>query len=181
MELDAIDGLRIVRNGRILRVPRCGNGVESIGQLGQLVAVRHPHLHAAFQALEQTVDVCIDALGRQLGRTVLPVDAGNNIVAVDSVGELLLAVANAQNGDLEAEKGRVDMRRVGVVDGVGAAAEDDAYGLEFELRQLRGAGEHLGVDIELAKTADDAAVRDLSVTHVGDQEGKSSASVGWRS
>lgn len=166
MELDAIDRLRIVRDSRKLRVPRRGDGVEPIRQFGQLVAVRHPHLHATLQALEQAVDVGIDALGRQLGGTVLPVDAGDDIVAVDAMGKLLLAVADAQNRDLEVEEGRVDMRRVGVVDGVGAAAEDDAYGLELELGQLRGAGEHLGVDIELAETADDAAVRDLSVTHV---------------
>lgn len=165
MGLDTIDRLGIVRDSRVLRVPRRRNGVEALRELRQFVTVRHPYLDAALQALEQAVHVSIDAFGRQLGRAVLPVDASHDIVAVDAVGQLLLAVADAKDGNVEVEEGRVAVRRVGVVDGVGTTAEDQTYGLELELGQLRGAREHLRVDIELTKMADDAAVRNLSVTH----------------
>lgn len=45
-----------------------------------------------------------------------------------------------------------------VVDGVRAAAEDEAYGLVLQLGELGCAREHLRVDIEFAETADDPAI-----------------------
>lgn len=166
VELNAIDGLCVMRNGRILRVPRRGNGVEPLRQLRQLVAVGHPHLHGALEALEQAVDVGVDALGRQLGGAILAVHTRHNIVLVQAVGELLLAVADSQNGDVQVKEGRVGVRGGRVVDGVGPAAEDKAHGFVLQLGELGCTGEHLGVDIELAETADDPIVA-LSVTHYG--------------
>lgn len=159
MELNAINRLAVVRNSSILRVARSRNGVEALGQLGQLVAVRHPHLDGALDALEQAVDVGVDALGRgQLGGPVLAVHAGDDVVLVQAEGQLLLAVADAQDRYAQVKEGRVGVRRVGVVDGVRAAAEDEADGLVLEVRELGGAGQHLGVDVELAQAANDPAV-----------------------
>lgn len=164
MELDTVDRLGVVSDGCKLGVPGSRNGVETLGQLGELVTVRHPHLHAALQALEQPVDVSIDALGRQLGGTVLPVDTGHDVVAVHTVSQLLLTVANTQDWDIQVEEGWVAMGSVRVVDGVGATTEDETDGLELELGQLCGTWEHFRVDIELAKTADDAGFHYMSVT-----------------
>lgn len=66
VELDAIDRLVVVGNGGELRVLSRGNGVEAFRQLGQLVTVRHPDLHAALDALKQAVGVGVDALGSEL-------------------------------------------------------------------------------------------------------------------
>lgn len=158
MELNAVDGLGIVRNGRILRVPRCGDGVEPLRQLRELVAVGHPHLHGALEALEQAVDVRIDALGSQLGGAVFAVDAGHDIVLVHAVGKLLLAVADAQDRNIQVKERWVGVRCGRVVDGVGPAAENEAHGLVLELGKLGCAGEHLGVDIELAETANNSTI-----------------------
>lgn len=95
VELNAIDRLGIMRNGRILGVPCRCNRVEALGQLGQLITVRHPNLHGALEALEQAVDVRVDALGRQLSGAILAVDTRHNVILVHAVGELLLAVADA--------------------------------------------------------------------------------------
>lgn len=155
MKLDAVNRLGIMRNGRILGVPRRRNRVETLWQLGQLITVRHPHLHGALEALEQAVDVRVDALGRQLSGAVLTVDTGHDVVLVHAVGELLLAVADAENGNVQVKEGRVGVGCGWVVDGVRAAAEDEAYGLVLQLGELGCAREHLRVDIELAETADD--------------------------
>lgn len=164
VKLDAIDRLGIVRNGCILGVPRRRNRVETLGQLGQLITVGHPHLHGALEALEKAVDVRVDALGRQLSGAILAVDTCHDIVLVHAVGELLLAVADAQDGNVQFKEGRVGVGCGRVVDGVGTAAEDEAYGLVLQLRELGCAREHLRVDIELAETADDPAML-LSVTN----------------
>jgi ABC-type transporter Mla MlaB component len=47
------------------------------------------------------------------------------------------------------------MRAALLVDGIGAAREDDALGGELELRELLGAWQHLREDIELTETASD--------------------------
>lgn len=107
----------------------------------------------------------VDAFrGRQLGLTVLTVHAGYHVVLVQAEGQLLLAVADSQDWNAQLEEGRVGVWCVLVVDGVGPAAEDDTDRLELELGELGGAGEHLGVDIEFAKTADDSAEWLLLVT-----------------
>lgn len=56
---------------------------------------------------------------------------------------------------LEVEDGGIDVWCVGVVDGVWAAGENNTFGFPGELRELLGAGEHFGVDIELTETAGD--------------------------
>jgi len=45
------------------------------------------------------------------------------------------------------------VRRIGVVNGVGAAGQDDAFGLPVELGDLLGARQHFRVDIEFSQTA----------------------------
>lgn len=155
-----------MRDGGVLRVLGRGDGVETLGQLGELVTVRHPNLHGGvLKAGKQTVGVGVDALGLELGRAILAVDTGNNVVLVQTVGQLLLAVADTENWDVEVKVGRVDVGSVGVVNGVGAATENEADGLELELGQLGGAGLHLRVDVELAQTTDDPLGRRMPVSH----------------
>lgn len=133
--------------------------MEALRQLRQLIAVRHPHLDGALDALKQAVDVRVDAaLGCQLGGAVLAVNARDDVILVQTVGELLLAVAYAQDWHAQVEEGWVGVGGALIVDGVGSTAEDDAHGLELELGELGCAGQHLRVDIELAETADDAVV-----------------------
>lgn len=164
MELNAIDRLGVMRNSRILGVPRRCNRVEPLRQLGQLITVRHPHLHGALKALEQAVDVRVDALGRQLGGAILAVDTRHDVVLVHAVGELLLAIADAQDGDVQVKESWVGVRCGRVVDGVGTAAEDEAHGLVLQLGELGCAREHLRIDIEFTETADDPGML-MSVTN----------------
>jgi hypothetical protein len=56
----------------------------------------------------------------------------------------------------QVEDGRIDVRASLLVDGVGAAGENNSLGLEAQLRDLLGAREHLREDIELSKTAGDS-------------------------
>jgi hypothetical protein len=60
----------------------------------------------------------------------------------------------------QVEHSGVNVRSIGVVDRVGRSGQDDSFGLPGKIRDLLGAGEHFGVDIELTETADDQ-VREL--------------------
>lgn len=107
VELDSVDRLSVVGNGGVLRVLGGGNGVETLGQLAQLVTVRHPDLHAALDALEQAVGVGVDARGRQLCHAVLAVNTSHDVLTVQTVRNLLKTIADSKNGDVEFQESRV--------------------------------------------------------------------------
>lgn len=67
----------------------------------------------------------------------------------------LEAVADSEDGDVQEEDGGVDVRGRGVVDGVGASGEDDAFRGLGEVGEFLGAGEHLRVDIYFSEAAGD--------------------------
>lgn len=170
VELDSVDWLSVVGNGGVLGVLGGGDGVEPLGQLAQLVAVGHPHLHAALDALEQAVGMGVDALGIQLCHAVLPVSStSHNVLAIQAIRKLLETVAYSKNRDVEIEECRVDVWRSLIVDGVRPSTEDEADRLELQLGELGSARQHLRVDIELTKSADDAIHILSSVIRLGQQ------------
>ena len=131
---------------------RSGGEVEAGGEGFGLVAVAHPDVEGAGQAAEErrfgdrTVDFGVAVLAR----------GGGFDVAAEVVDDELQAVADAEDGDAEGEERGVGGGGVGVVDGAGAAGEDDAAGRErADLVEGRGAGKDDGEDVELADAAGD--------------------------
>lgn len=155
MELNAIDGLALVSNCGVLGVLGGADSVEALGQVAELVTVGHPHGHGILKTLEELIDVATEASGLQIGMAVLTSGTSDNVVGVQTVGDLLQTVADSQNGDTELEEGGVDVRSVLLVDGIRTTGQDDTLGLPGQVGQLLGARQHLGVDIDLAKTAGD--------------------------
>lgn len=155
VELNAVDGLGLVGNGGVLGVLGGTDSVEALGQIAELVTVGHPHGHSILKTLEELVDVATEASGLQIGVAVLTSGSGDDVVGVQTVGDLLQTVADSQNGDTELEEGRVDVRSILLVDGVGTTGQDDTLGLPSQVGQLLSARQHLRVDIDLTETAGD--------------------------
>lgn len=150
VELNAVNGVSLVGDGSVLRVLGHANGVEALGQVAELVTVRHPNSHGILQTLEQSVDMSSEAGGLQLSVTVFSGGTGDDVVGVDTVGDLLQTVADTENGDTEFEEGGVNVGSTVLVDGVRATGEDDTLGLPAQIGELLGAGQHLGVDIDFS-------------------------------
>ena len=123
----------------------------------ELVGVGHPNLELGGHASEQAAVAALDAADHGLAELALL--AGSDLAAV-GVGQLLHAVADAQNGDVAGGDEVPDLlRHVGgalLVDRRGSTAEDD--GREVVGAELLGgneAGVQLAVDVELADPASD--------------------------
>lgn len=56
---------------------------------------------------------------------------------------------------IHVKDGRVDVRRIGIVNRVGRAGQNDTLRFEVKILNLLGAREHLRVDIELTEAAGD--------------------------
>lgn len=52
MKLYAVHGFSLVSNGGELGVLGGANGVKALGQVAELVTVRHPHSHGVLEALK---------------------------------------------------------------------------------------------------------------------------------
>jgi hypothetical protein len=89
--------------------------------------VAHPHDLLGGEVVEQHGRGVVDAEPRpaELGH------AGAGDLASESHRHRLLAVADAEDGDAEIEQARVDPRRAGLVDGLGASRQHDARGAAF--------------------------------------------------
>lgn len=155
MELNAVNGLGLVSNGGELRVLSFTNGVEALGQVAKLVTVGHPHGHGILETLEELIDMASEASGLQVSVTVFTGGTGDDVIGVETVSDLLETVADSQNGNAQLEEGGVNVGGALLVDGVGAAREDDTLGLPGQLGELLGAREHLRVDIDLSETTGD--------------------------
>lgn len=70
-------------------------------------------------------------------------------------GHFLEAVADSEDGDVQGEDGGVGVRGGGLVDGVGASGEDDAFRGPGEVGEFFGAGEHFRVGIYFSEAAGD--------------------------
>ena len=175
VKLDAVEGARVVGDAGEGGVWGGGDGVEGGREARELVAVGHPDgvdggggAHVG----EERGDGAGGA-GREgeLGVAVLAFFAREDVLA-EVPGNLLQPVADAEDGDGEVEDGGVDVRGGGLVDGVGPAGEDDAFGGPGEVRELLRAGQHLGVDIQVAEsTGDEVRVLGAEVQHEDRVEG----------
>ena len=151
MELDPVQvPVRRLEAGERGRVG-LGGRREPFRQPGDRVAVAHPDGLVGLDALEQAVA----GRDRDVRRAVLAL-AGRQDVTTELASHELGAVTDAQDGDASAPDRRIRLRGVVVVDGVGAAAEDDrlrAAAFQFLVRGV--VREQLGVDVELADAASD--------------------------
>ena len=131
--------------------------METLRQTGQLVTVTHPDLHVILKTSEQPVDMTlvVESLRVQVGVAVLTRDTSHDIILAQAIGQLLLAVADTEDGDPEVQEGGIHVRRAFLIDTVGATGENDTLGLEVKIGQLLGTREHLTVHIELTETARD--------------------------
>ena len=154
VELDAIHAA-IVRKGRHRRVAAGGERVEARRQLGDMVAVAHPHRKLAVEAFEQAVRLA----DREKGGAVLAGRARVDLAA-EVMGDQLHSVADAQHRNAGAQRLRVDLRRAGLVDARRPAREDEAGRLPaLQLVPWRRAWHELAVHARLANaTRDELAV-----------------------
>lgn len=131
-----------------------GHQGEALGDLLHIVAVAHPGNALGRQVLEQL------AAGIEIGFrfAVLPggVIGGGHNPAAQIVRDQLAAVADAQYRDTHLKNSGVHLRRLGVVNAVGTAGEDDADGVEGLHRiQRRGIGLDLTIHTALTDAAGD--------------------------
>ena len=156
VELDAVEREGVVRDAGEGGVGRRGDGVEARREVRQLVAVGHPDGVEGSDGAHVGEEGGDEARGGggqgELGVAVLALLAREHVLAVVP-GDLLQAVADAQDGDRELEDGGVDVRGGGLVDGVGPAGEDDALGGPGQVGDLLRAGQQLGVDVQVSEAA----------------------------
>ena len=151
VELHRVDALFGVRHRAERAVFAVGDGGEALRRMGDVESVAHPRdglrLHAGKQRavdVEIHRDAAVFALGGALDG------------AAEGVGRQLHAVADAQNRDALLVDGRVDMRRIRVEHGSGAAGEDDAHRLLFkDFGKRRQVGNNLAENLGFAHTAGD--------------------------
>ena len=151
MELHRVDALFRVRHRAERAILAVGDGGIALRRMGDVEGVAHPRdglrLHAGKQRaahVEIDRNAAIFALGGALDG------------AAEGVGRQLHAVADAQNRDALLVDGRVDMRRIRVEHGSGAAGEDDAHRLLFkDFGKRRQVGNNLAENLGFAHTAGD--------------------------
>ncbi len=81
---------------------------------------------------------------------------GGAYFAAEVMDDVLESIADAEGGQAEREDGGVGGRGVGVVDGAGASAEDEADGVvRIDFRDRRGARQDDREDVVFADPAGD--------------------------
>ena len=153
VELHRIDASRSVFDDRWALVVAHGRELESGGELSDLVAMAHPHLHAAVEIGHQLA--C--ALQRNVRATVLA-GFGRNDRSAKNLGDVLHAIADAQHRHAELEYGFFARGARGffVVNRKWTARQNDALGgKRFDFGVGRVAGENLAVNTKLAQPACD--------------------------
>src|SRR5512143_3281876 len=89
------------------------------------------------------------------GVSVFAVGAGDDLAA-ERMHHEMQSVTDAEDGKAEFDDALIGWGRIGVVDGRGAAGEDDADGsVAADFVECGGAGENDGEDVELANSARD--------------------------
>jgi hypothetical protein len=129
-----------------------GEGAEAGRQLDDTVAVGHPDGHGGGQIGE---DVCGGVALVDDGVAVLAL-AGGGDAAAELVGDELHTVADAEDGEAGVEDVGGGQGGAFVVDGGGAAGEDEAAGVKL-LDLLPGGveGDELAVDVTVTDSACD--------------------------
>ena len=152
--LHAVEAPLLVGDGHVGAGVGVGGEGEALGHLGHVVSVAHPGDALLRQALEQLATGVVVGLGL----AVLPggVLLGLGDLSAQGVGHELAAVADAQHRHPHLKDGRVGLGGARLIDGVGAAGENEADGLHgAELLQRGGVGLDLAVDAALAHPAGD--------------------------
>ena len=127
--------------------------LKALGQDGDRVTVRHPDGRPLGESPEERVLCPLAAYG-EMSATIL-VQPGLLDGATQFAGDQLGPVADRQDRETSVDQRlHVDPEGARVVDGVGAAAEDDALDIGEVLR-YRSVRHHLAVDTEVSHTASD--------------------------
>ncbi len=124
-----------------------GNKAEVIGQAGNAVGMRHPHLRLQLNAMKQQFILFHE---REVGT---PIFAGRRSLHLSTVflGKQLRSIANPQQGNLPVELRKSYARRTGIAHAERAARKNDA----FDVSQIFGnmmIGMNLTIDIQLPYT-----------------------------
>ena len=155
--LHPVEAPLLVGNGHVGAGVGVGGEGEALGHLGHVVPVAHPGDAPLRQAFEELAGGVVIGLGL----AVLPggVLVGLGHLAAQGVGHELAAIADAQHRHAQLKDGRVGLGRARLIDGVGAAGEDEADGLHSaEFLQRGRVGLDLAIDAALAHPAGDELV-----------------------
>ena len=109
VELEAVDVAVRVGDGRERGRARVRDGGEARWQLGELVAVAHPHLHLGPEAVKEGVAAMRARVDRDRRVPVLAVVAREHLAAQHPC-ELLQPVADAEDGNPGLEQAGLRMR-----------------------------------------------------------------------
>ena len=165
VELHAVDGSLAILERRHGNCLGAGRDLEARRGGDDRVGVAHPHVLLEGKLAEE------GRRGRHFegGAAVLAAARASHLAA-ELLGHELGAVTDPQDGDRPLVHGLVDPGRPLHVDGLGAAAEDDALGLAGQhLRDGHVPGHDLRIDVRLADPPGDQ-LRVLGA-EVDDQDG----------
>ena len=157
MELHPVEPPLLVGNGHVGTGVGPGGECEALRHLGHIVPVAHPGYALLGQPLEQPARGVVAGKGL----AVLPggVVLGGGDLPAQGVGQVLAAVADAQDGHAPAENFRIHPGGAVQIDGVRPAGENNPNGLHGpELRQWGAVGLDLAVHIALPHPAGDQLV-----------------------
>ena len=143
VELHAVELSFAVLKGRDRAVFGVCGGLKALGQTAYVIGMAHQRRLFLFEVAEERAGV----FQINLYLPVFAHLAGRNLAA-ERVCHKLHAVADAENGNAEAEYALVAPGGRGIVNAVRPAREDDADGVEFlDLFNGRSAGENEGMNV----------------------------------
>ena len=127
-----------------------GDDLCAMGEVGDGVAVAHPHLRVVVEAVEEGI---VLADGDEVLTPVLTGACALHLAAA-CMGYILRSIADSEQGQTAAETGEVHLEGLGIIDGIGRAGENDADDVGVVLGILV-VGQHLAEGAEFADTTGD--------------------------
>jgi len=147
MELNAPGRLSLDVEGGHAHILRAGDDPIAVGHARNGVAVRHPHLRGRRKVLHQG----ILRIGDREHRPAVLAARSRLHLAAEGVGEILRAVADAQQRQPPLDRREVGRRSLGIAHREGAARENHTPHRSVDRRNLVE-GLDLAIDVQLAHT-----------------------------
>ena len=158
VELDAVEAFGGVFHHRNRAGRRIADDDEAIGQFAHLVAVAHPYVQRVRRAVKNAAgQLAIDCFYLRIAKLALVAGLHR---AAQMMRHELHAVADAKHGHAQGKNAGIGLI-VGVINGIGAAGEDDAFRIEgLNVGERHIVRVQFAIDMRLAYAAGDQ-LRDL--------------------
>ena len=150
MELNTPTPLSLNTEGGIAHVLRAGDHPVGVGNRGNRISVRHPHLRRRRNSLHQRIGRLDD---RKHRTSVLPAGSRLHFAAVE-MSQVLCAVADAQQRQTTFDRRQIGLRGFLVPYGKGTSRKNDAPHRSIQFRDLVERVD-LAIDVEFTHAACD--------------------------